>query len=47
MDECDQALALCIEQLGGGILEKLGEVELISDAREDRAGFGSGFEPCL
>lgn len=47
MDECHQGLSLRIDQLGGGILEELGEVELITDTGEDRTGLGSGFEPSL
>ncbi len=48
VDKFDQRLPLGIDQLGGGILEELGEVELVADIGEDRTGFlEAGFEPCL
>lgn len=42
VNEGDQGCTLGIDQLGGSILEELGEVELIADAGEDRTGLGSG-----
>ena len=47
VDEGHQGLVLGVDQLGGGILEELGEVELVTDAGKDRTGLGSGLQPCL
>ena len=47
VDEREQRLALSIDQLGGGVLEELGEVELVTDAGEDWAGLASRLQPSL